>query len=150
MAERHCPRCQPHCSTNFGPVYSFVLNLTLNLGRIPCNQDPELSLSTSDSNFSLTPSCQIIPTQRQQTKLLRPAPGGAFLRGFPSVPECCAGLRRCTDRAPIFRSVCVAVGGICRLFPLWFLVPLLMQSRVLGGARPPITYRACVAARISK
>jgi len=34
------------------------------------------------------------------------------------------------------------------LSPLWFLVPLLMQSRELGGARAPITYRVWGGTRI--
>jgi len=93
-------------------------------------------------------TCQINSTHRRNEMYLRSAAGGAFLCGFPSVPEGCAGLRRCTDRSRISRSVCAAVGGICRLSPLWFLVPLLMQSRELGGARAPIPYRVCVAAWI--
>lgn len=42
------------------------------------------------------------------------------------------------------------MGGICRQSPLWFLVPLKLQSREQGEARAPIPYRACMAARIWK
>jgi len=65
---------------------------------------------------------------------MRSAPEGAFLRGFPSVSEGCAGLQRRTYHARIFRSVSAAVGGIGRLSPLWFLVPLLLPP-----AKPPVS-----------
>ncbi len=66
-------------------------------------------------------------------------------------PQICAAMMRAKDaglRPGACR--CDALERICRLSPLWFLVPLLMQRRELGGARASITYRACMAARISK
>ena len=59
-------------------------------------------------------TCQIVSTHRRHAKQLRSARRRDFLRGFPSVSEGCAGLRRCTDRARISRSVRAGAGGCYR------------------------------------